>query len=158
MYIAGWDMPDVSSKIVHEHASPARADMTAIGDVIQDNPESLHDEEFCLRLETLGNWKRQHMPVLNMPQGAEVLVWLLKGSTRIRPLKDLYRGSRFSEPTVRCVLKALVDDGFVSIERSPDDMRVRIVRVSPKLVATVYDYLRLLRSCAVASYGWEAAA
>ena len=87
------------------------------------------------------------MPVLDMPQGAEVLVWLLKGS-RSRPLKDLYRSSRFSEPTMRAVLKALADDGFIVIERSPDDLRVRTVHLTSKLTTRVQEYLDLLRACA----------
>ncbi len=84
-----------------------------------------------------------------MPQGSDVLVWLLQSRTRARPLKDLYRGSRFSEPTIRAVLKALADDGFIVIERSPDDLRVRTVHLTPKLVAAVHEYLALLRDYAV---------
>jgi DNA-binding MarR family transcriptional regulator len=88
------------------------------------------------------------MPILDMPQGTDVLVWLFKGGVRTRPLKDLYRGSRFSEPTMRLVLKALVDDGFIAIDRNPDDLRVRTVQLTPKLVEAVNAYLRLLRDCA----------
>lgn len=106
------------------------------------------DERFWRNLELLFAWKRKHMPVLDMPQGAEVLIWLLKNATHVRPLKDLYRGSRFSEPTIRWVLKALVDDGFIVIDRNPDDLRVRTVGLTPKLVATVQEYFHLLRRCA----------
>lgn len=105
------------------------------------------DETFWRNLELLFAWKRRHMPVLDMPQGAEVLIWLLKNATHVRPLKDLYRGSRFSEPTIRWVLKALVDDGFIVIDRNPDDLRVRTVHLTPKLVSTVQEYLHLLREC-----------
>lgn len=106
------------------------------------------DETFWRNLEFLFAWKRKHMPVLDMPQGGEVLIWLLKNVTHVRPLKDLYRGSRFSEPTIRSVLKALVDDGFIVIDRNPDDLRVRTVHLTPKLTATVQEYLELLRDCA----------
>ena len=109
--------------------------------------ETAVDEHFWRNLELLFAWKRKHMPVLDMPQGAEVLIWLLKNATHVRPLKDLYRGSRFSEPTIRWVLKALVDDGFIVIDRNPDDLRVRTVGLTPKLVATVQEYFHLLREC-----------
>jgi len=105
------------------------------------------EQAFCVQLERLGEWKRLRMPILNTPQGADVLIWLLKGGNRVRPLKDLYRGSRFSEPTIRWVLKALVDDGFITIEKSLDDHRVRGVRINPKLLAAVNEYLIHLRNC-----------
>ena len=90
------------------------------------------------------------MPILEMPQGSDVLVWLLQGSARSRPLKDLYRGSRFSEPTIRWVLKALVDGGYITIERHPEDRRVRTVQTTPKLATAMRTYLQLVRACAVA--------
>jgi DNA-binding MarR family transcriptional regulator len=105
---------------------------------------------FCRRLEDLSRWKRRYMPILDMPQGGDVLVWLLKGSARSRPLKDLYRGSRFSEPTIRWVLKALVDGGYIMIERHPEDRRVRTVQTTPKLATAMRTYLQLVRACAVA--------
>jgi len=111
-------------------------------------PES-PEAEFSRQLERIGAWKRRNLRILDMPQGAEVLVWLLRSGARSRPLKDLYRGSRFSEPTIRWVLKALVDGRFIVIERSPDDLRVRTVHLTPKLMATVHEYLALLRNCAV---------
>tara|TARA_B100001105_G_scaffold253897_1_gene248457 strand:- start:1257 stop:1751 length:495 start_codon:yes stop_codon:yes gene_type:complete len=124
----------------------------------QDSPDSganhlfAAEQEFCRCLERLSIWKRKHMPILDMRQGGDVLVWLFKGGVRARPLKDLYRGSRFSEPTMRLVLKALVDDGFIVIDRNPDDLRVRTVQITPKLVDALMTYLQLLRECA-ASYG-----
>lgn len=108
----------------------------------------LPEQAFYRHLELLCDWKRRHMRILDMPQGADVLIWLLQVRTRPRPLKDLYRGSRFSEPTIRSVLKALVDDGFIVIEPNPDDLRVRTVQLTPKLMAAVDKYLALLRDCA----------
>lgn len=98
-------------------------------------------------LEKVTEWKRRHMPFLYMPQGSEVLVWLLKGGTGPRALKDLYQTSRFSEPTLRGVLKSMVDDGFIVIEPSPDDLRVRAVYLTSKLLSKVQEYLQLLREC-----------
>ncbi|MCA0304289.1 MAG: MarR family winged helix-turn-helix transcriptional regulator [Proteobacteria bacterium] len=105
------------------------------------------DDDFWRNLERLFAWKRKHMPVLDTPPGAEVLIWLLKNATCVRPLKDLYRSSRFSEPTIRWILKTMVDDGFIVIDRNPHDLRVRTVRLTPKLASTVQEYLRLLRAC-----------
>jgi DNA-binding MarR family transcriptional regulator len=85
------------------------------------------------------------MPILEMPQGSDVLVWLLKGGLQPRPLKDLYGGSRFSEPTIRWVLKALEDDGFIVIERSSIDLRARNVHCTPKLLEAVHEYLGIMR-------------
>ena len=110
----------------------------------------LHDEAFWRSLELLDAWKRTHLPVLDMPQGIDVPIWLLKGGARPRPLKDLYRSSRFSEPTVRAVLRALADEGFIVIARNPEDLRVRTVHVTPKLAARVEEYLGRLRNCAPA--------
>lgn len=114
------------------------------------------EQEFCRCLERLSIWKRKHMPILDMRQGGDVLVWLFKGGVRARPLKDLYRGSRFSEPTMRLVLKALVDDGFIVIDRNPDDLRVRTVQITPKLVDAVMTYFQLLRECAASYSSFEA--
>jgi DNA-binding MarR family transcriptional regulator len=113
-------------------------------------PSCAREAVFCRRLEDLSRWKRRYMPILDMPQGGDVLVWLLKGSARSRPLKDLYRGSRFSEPTIRWVLKALVDGGYITIDRHPEDRRVRTVQTTPKLATAMRTYLQLVRACAVA--------
>jgi len=139
----------VASKTVCAATGVAPTEEMSVGEAFSLGRRTPTEEEFGRQLEKLGAWKRRHMPILTMPQGAEVLIWLLKGGVRVRPLKDLYRGSRFSEPTVRWVLKALVDDGFISIEKGRDDMRMRNVRVNPKLIATVADYLVHLQGCAV---------
>jgi DNA-binding MarR family transcriptional regulator len=139
----------VASKTVRAAAGVAPTEVMSVGEVFSLDRRTLTEDEFGRQLEKLGAWKRRHMPILTMPQGAEVLIWLLEGGVRVRPLKDLYRGSRFSEPTVRWVLKALVDDGFISMEKSADDLRVRNIRVNPKLAAAVADYLVHLQGCAV---------
>lgn len=104
-------------------------------------------EHVWRHLEMVSTWKRKNMAFLYLPQGNEVLVWLLKAGTGPRPLKDLYRTSRFSEPTLRGVLKSMVDDRFIVIEPSPDDLRVRTVYLTGKLLDRVQEYLDLLRAC-----------
>ncbi len=83
-------------------------------------------------LECLHRWERENLPGAESPQGNEIVVWLLKCKTKPRPLKDLYRSSRFSEPTIRTYLKEFVDRGFVEIEVNGRDMRTRFARVTPK--------------------------
>jgi hypothetical protein len=95
---------------------------------------------FWEALENLHRWEREHLPGADTPQGSEVLVWLLKSQNHPRPLKDLYRSSRYSEPTVRACLKVYVEEGFVAIESNGQDMRTRFARATPKLEATVRAY------------------
>jgi hypothetical protein len=97
---------------------------------------------FWHALESLHRWEREHLPGADTPQGNEVLVWLLKSKNRPRPLKDLYRSSRFSEPTVRSSLKVFVSHGFVIIESNGEDMRTRFARGTLKLEKTVNEYRR----------------
>ena len=52
---------------------------------------------FWKALDGLHRWQRENLPESGSPQGNDVLVWLLKNVTSARPLKDLYRGSRFQE-------------------------------------------------------------
>lgn len=95
---------------------------------------------FWHALESLHRWERENLPGADTPQGNEVLVWLLKSKSRPRPLKDLYRSSRFSEPTVRSCLKVFVSHGFVIIESNGEDMRTRFARGTLKLEKTVNEY------------------
>jgi len=108
---------------------------------------SSKDDGFWKNLEQLLLWKRRHLPTLSMPQGTDVLIWLLQAQNKRKPLKDLYRSSRFSEPTVRSVLRVLAEQGFVSFEVSVNDMRVRFVRISPKLEEAVSEYVGRICQC-----------
>ncbi len=95
---------------------------------------------FWEAIEQLHRWERENLPGADTPQGSEVLIWLLKCQERPRPLKNLYRSSRFSEPTIRACLKAFIDKGFVVLESNGSDLRNRYARGTPKLHATVRDY------------------
>jgi len=80
-----------------------------------------------------------------------VLLWLLKGSNgKERLLKDLYKGSKFSEPTIRACLKDLVADGYVEIEIHGDDFRGRSARATAKLWQTMAAYQEQFRQIAAA--------
>ena len=95
---------------------------------------------FWKALEHLHQWQQEKLPECGSPQGNDVLVWLLKCQDTPRPLKYLYRSSRFSEPTLRNCLRAFVDRGLVEIEVNDDDMRNRFARVTPKFSQTVESY------------------
>ena len=95
------------------------------------------------------------LPGFETPEGAEVLLWVFKQHHRPRPLKDLYRSSRFSEPTLRKCLRRLVDKGFVSIDARDDDERQRCVQPTPKLILAMEQYrtlfIKAAEACALES-------
>lgn len=97
---------------------------------------------FWQALESLHKWERQNLPGADSAQGTEVLLWLLKSQSTPRPLKDLYRSSRISEPTIRACLKTFVALGFAVIESNGHDMRTRFARATPKLEMTINEYRR----------------
>jgi DNA-binding MarR family transcriptional regulator len=97
---------------------------------------------FWKALDHLHVWQRDNLPGSESPQGNEVMIWLLKCRTGQRPLKDLYRSSRFSEPTLRRWLRGFIDAGLVEIEVNDDDMRTRFARTTPKFDATIEAYRR----------------
>lgn len=103
---------------------------------------------FWTALEELHRWERTYLFGAATPVGTEVLIWLLKSTSRPRPLKDLYRSSRFSEPTIRNCLKDLSALGFVTLETNGDDMRTRYARATPKLEQTIVEYRRRFQAVA----------
>lgn len=86
---------------------------------------------------------RRLLPGFGTPEGAEVLFWVMKQMRAPRPLKDLYRSSRFSEPTLRLCLRRLADQGFISIHVSDNDERQRCALPTPKLMSAVETYRSL---------------
>lgn len=103
---------------------------------------------FWRALEQLHLWERENLPGADTAVGNEVLVWLLKSKNKPRPLKDLYRSSRFSEPTIRNCLKEFAALGFASIESNGQDMRTRFARATPKLETTVAEYRKCFQEVA----------
>lgn len=103
---------------------------------------------FWQALEQLHRWERENLPGADTAAGNEVLVWLLKSKSKPRPLKDLYRSSRFSEPTIRNCLKEFAALGFAAIESNGEDMRTRFARATPKLENTVAEYRKRFQEVA----------
>jgi len=111
--------------------------------------ESMPDQAFWSDLESLHDWKKRNLPLLMMPQGEEVLTWLMRVSERPRPLKELYANSRFSEPTVRVVVQSLVDRKLVVFQYDDRDQRARFVRPTEKLVELLDEYVRRIQNCSI---------
>jgi hypothetical protein len=103
---------------------------------------------FWNALESLHRWERANLPGAATPVGNEVLLWLLKCKTKPRPLKDLYRSSRFSEPTIRNCLRELSALGFVAVESNCGDMRTRYARATPKLELKIAEYRKRFQEVA----------
>ena len=97
-------------------------------------------------LDHLNRWERENLPGAETPQGQEVLVWLLRTASNPRPLKDLYRSSRYSEPTIRTYLKQFVERGFVEIRVSDDDLRTRYAYPTQRLGEAVDSYWQEMRA------------
>ncbi|MFO1081060.1 MAG: hypothetical protein U1E23_10615 [Reyranellaceae bacterium] len=95
-----------------------------------------------LALKALYEWERNNLPCRNTPEARELLLWLLKPQGGARLLKDLYRSSRFSEPTMRQCLKHFERDGFIVIEENDSDMRARCAKPTAKLWDVMAEYQR----------------
>lgn len=104
---------------------------------------------FLDEIESLYQWKSENLPGADTPPGAEVLGWLLRNFSGGGALKDLYRQSQFSEPTVRARINDLVGKGLIEIKLDAEDSRRHIVCPTPKLESVLIEYLA--RICSVAS-------
>lgn len=102
-------------------------------------------------LDHINRWERENLPGAETPQGQEVLVWLLKSASNPRPLKDLYRSSRYSEPTIRTYLKQFIERGFVEIRISDDDLRTRYAYPTQRLGEAVDSYWQHMRDQVLAA-------
>lgn len=109
--------------------------------------EGVTDQAFLNHLESLQNWKQKTLPLLMMPQGEEVVTWLMCLGHRPRPLKELYANSRFSEPTIRIVLQSLVDRKLVAFYADESDQRVRLIQPTTKLMQIIDEYVSRIQSC-----------
>jgi DNA-binding MarR family transcriptional regulator len=115
--------------------------------------DGVADQAFLNHLESLQNWKKRTLPLLMMPQGEEVVTWLMCLGHRPRPLKDLYANSRFSEPTIRIVIQSLLDRKLVIFYSDESDQRVRLIRATKKLVQILDEYVSRIQCCPQAQGG-----
>jgi hypothetical protein len=106
---------------------------------------------FWEALEGHLRWQRRNLPTVDSRHGMALLIWLLKSEGRPRPIGQLYKDSRSSEPTMRACVKAFVEQGLAVIEQDPDDTRHRLLRGTPKLQQTVHQYRERLMLLAIES-------
>lgn len=104
----------------------------------------MDEGEFADRLGQLFAWRRKQLPELDIPQGIELLVWLLEHRSHRLRIGALYKASRHSDPTMRKTVKAFVQRGFARIEPDPDDARRSLLQATPKLSSFAVEYARRL--------------
>lgn len=102
-------------------------------------------------LERIGRWQRENLPTIDTRPGMALLIWLLKNERQPRPIGELYKSSRNSEPTMRACVKAFVSLGLASAEAQRNDTRRRLLCGTDKLERTVDEYKRRLAELGQAS-------
>ena len=79
------------------------------------------------RLLLLRSWERQHMPMAgSVIAGDIVLLALAREDGDAARVKDFHLSLHYSEDRVSQVLKALVRDGWLTMERDEDDRRIHL--------------------------------
>lgn len=96
--------------------------------------------DFAEALQRYQRWQRRNLPGIDMPQGMALLIWLLENDCQARPIGQLYRASRASEPTMRAVVKLFVDFGLATFELDSSDSRRRLLGGTPKLRQVMQEY------------------
>ena len=95
---------------------------------------------FWEALELLYQWQQKNLPGIDSRQGTMLLIWLLKNSGQSRPIGELYKTGRISEPTMRGCVRTFVAHGLAVIERDEADARHRFIRGTAKLLQKVQEY------------------
>lgn len=97
------------------------------------------------RLLLLRSWERQHMPMTgSIIAGDIVLLALARDDGDAARVKDFHLSLHYSEDRVSQVLKELVRDGWLIMERDEKDRRMRKVHASDRLVLLFDEYHRFL--------------
>lgn len=97
------------------------------------------------RLLLLRSWERQHMPMAgSIIAGDIVLLALARDDGDAARVKDFHLSLHYSEDRVSQVLKELVRDGWLTMERDEDDRRMRKVHASDRLALLFGEYQRSL--------------
>lgn len=123
---------DAGARVREE--SPAR-------DAIRARQWAGRNSVFADALDKFRDWERMHIPFAGTGAGQEVLLWLAKPRRHPALLKDLYRSSRFSEPTIRHCIQAYSQLGLVVVTPGNDhDLRQRFAFATPKLKSLLIEY------------------
>lgn len=97
------------------------------------------------RLLLLRSWERQNMPMAgSMIAGDIVLLALAREDGDAARVKDFHLSLHYSEDRVSQVLKDLVRDGWLTMERDESDRRMRKVHASDRLRLLFGEYRRFL--------------
>lgn len=97
------------------------------------------------RLLLLRSWERQHMPMAgSIIAGDIVLLALAREDGDAARVKDFHLSLHYSEDRVSQVLKELVRDGWLTMERDEADRRMRKVYASDRLELLFGEYQRFL--------------
>lgn len=97
------------------------------------------------RLLLLRSWERQHMPMAgSIIAGDIVLLALARDDGDAARVKDFHLSLHYSEDRVSQVLKELVRDGWLTMERDETDKRMRKVHASDRLRLLFGEYRRTL--------------
>lgn len=86
------------------------------------------------------------MPEIDTPHGYLLLLWLLKHKQERRQLRDFYKSSHISEPTMRKAVNAFAERGLAIVKSDKTDFRCRLIHGTPKLTALAEEYSKLLWS------------
>lgn len=97
------------------------------------------------RLLLLRSWERQNMPMAgSIIAGDIVLLALAREDGDAARVKDFHLSLHYSEDRVSQVLKELVRDGWLTMERDEADRRMRKVYASDQLRLLFGEYQRFL--------------
>jgi DNA-binding MarR family transcriptional regulator len=97
------------------------------------------------RLLLLRSWERQNMPMAGSTiAGDIVLLALARDDGDAARVKDFHLSLHYSEDRVSQVLKVLVHDGWLVMERDEADRRMRKVYASDQLRLLFDEYQRFL--------------
>ena len=97
------------------------------------------------RLLLLRSWERQHLPMTgSIIAGDVVLLALARDEGDAARVKDFHLSLHYSEDRVSQVLKELVREGWLTVERDEDDRRMRKVHASDRLLLLFDEYQRFL--------------
>lgn len=97
------------------------------------------------RLLLLRSWERQNMPMAgSIIAGDIVLLALAREDGNAARVKDFHLSLHYSEDRVSQVLKELVRDGWLTMERDVSDRRMRKVHASDRLRMLFDEYRRFL--------------
>lgn len=106
------------------------------------------DTPFWKALERCNLWQREQLPGIGTRQGVALLIWLLKNEGQARPIGELYKSAKASEPTMREAVRLFIERGLAAIDYGSDS-RQRLIYGTSKLDQVVAEYRMQLARLAV---------